>query len=38
MRVNSHGEEEILDDKDAAEAAIAEYFTQVYKRPQHIPA
>ena len=38
MRINQHGEEEVLDDKDAAESAIANYFTEIYKRPLHIPA
>jgi len=38
MRLNEHGEEEILDDKEAAETAIAEYFTEIYKRPLHFPA
>ena len=38
MRLNERGEEEILDDKEAAETAIAEYFTEIYKRPLHFPA
>jgi hypothetical protein len=37
MFINQHGEEEVLDDKDAAESAIANYFTEIYKRPLHMP-
>jgi len=28
---------EVIDDKDLAEQAIAEYFAQIYKRPEHMP-
>ena len=38
MKLNEHGEEEIVNDKNAVESAIAEYFTQIYKRPHHIQA
>jgi hypothetical protein len=37
MRTDERGEVEVIDDKSAAECAIAEYFTNIYKRPEHIP-
>jgi hypothetical protein len=37
MKTDEHGEVEVIDDKSAAESAIAEYFTNIYKRPEHMP-
>ena len=36
QRLNEMNEVEVFDDKDAAEQAIAEYFTTIYKRPDHM--
>ncbi len=36
QRINEHGEEEVLDDRASAERAIAEYFANIYKRPEHL--
>jgi len=36
QRVSENGDLEILDDKNQAEQAIAGYFTQIYKRPDHM--
>lgn len=36
QRTDDKGEVEVLDDKSLAEQAIAEYFTQIYKRPDHM--
>ncbi len=38
MKTDEHGDVEAINDKSAAECAIAEYFTKVYKRPEHMPA
>jgi len=35
-RIDNRGEIEVIDDKSAAEQAIAEYFTNIYKRPDHM--
>lgn len=36
QKINENGEEEVIDDKNLAEQAIAEYFTQIYRRPEHM--
>lgn len=35
-RIDDRGEVEVIDDKSAAEQAIAGYFTEIYKRPDHM--
>ena len=36
QKLNQNGDLEVIDDKNLAEQAIAEYFTQIYKRPEHM--
>lgn len=36
QRPDEHGEIEVIDDKHLAEQAIAKYFANIYKRPQHM--
>lgn len=36
QKLNGNGEVEVIDDKNLAEQAIAEYFTQIYRRPEHM--
>ncbi|MFM7726214.1 MAG: hypothetical protein ACKO7B_05910 [Flavobacteriales bacterium] len=35
-RIDDRGEVEVIDDKSAADLAIAGYFTEIYKRPDHM--
>ena len=36
QRVDQQGEVAVYDDKSIVEKQIAEYFTEIYKRPQHM--
>ena len=36
QRVDQQGEVAVYDDKSIVEGQIAEYFTEIYKRPQHM--
>ena len=37
-RENENGESEIFEERGLVEQAIAEYFSRIYKRPDHMPA
>ncbi len=38
MRKGTEGDEETIEDRALVEEAIAEYFKEIYKRPEHLRA
>ena len=36
MRKGTEGDEETIEDRALVEEAIAEYFKEIYKRPEHL--
>ena len=36
IRKGTEGEEEIIEDRNLVEEAIANYFKEIYKRPEHM--
>ena len=36
LRKDTEGDEEIIEDRALVEEAIAEYFKEIYRRPEHL--